>query len=98
MLHPDEKCTKTGSPVLKVLESKHPPLQNPTTLSTKDGVFEPYNKIPTKLPPLSVTQHVMETIGAKLSGAAGPGETDGKELKTWLLRYGISCSKGKLQI
>ena len=78
---------KPGLPVLDILKSKHPPLQNLSTLGTTDGVlFEPYSKTP-KLMPLSVTQDIVELAGAKLSGAAGPGGTDGEEIKTLLLLF-----------
>ena len=87
LLHPTDKCTKTGRPVLDVLKSKHPPLRDPTELGSEDGVFEPYPALP-KAMPLCITQDVVETVASKLSGAAGPGGTDGEELKSWLLWYG----------
>ena len=73
--------------MLEVLKSKHPPLRDPTQLGSEEGVFEPYPTLP-KAMPMCITQDIVETVASKLSGAAGPGGTDGEELKSWLLQYG----------
>ena len=59
VLHPDNVCTKSGRPVIEVLELKHLSLQNPCVLDTPDGVFEPYISVPTKLP-IKIIQNVIE--------------------------------------
>ena len=62
--------------MLKSFEIKASSTGNPTNLGTPDGVFKPYPKAPKPLP-LSITQDIVELGGAKLSGATGPGGTDG---------------------
>jgi len=44
VLCPDDLCTKTGCPVLEVLQEKHPKLQDAPILEGEDhsGVFETY--------------------------------------------------------
>jgi len=82
--------------VLEVLQSKHPAMREPPTLGDPDGVFEPYPSVPDIVPTV-VTSDIVKEVSSKLSGTAGPGGTDSKAIKTWLLRYGAEshtlCSK-----
>jgi hypothetical protein len=50
-LHPDDKCSKTGLPVIDVMRSKHPDLTVPSLNpdGSIDG-FEQYAKAPMSVP------------------------------------------------
>jgi hypothetical protein len=89
VLQPDDKCTKTGRPVLDVLRSKHPLMRDPAPdLTDRDrGSFEPYSSLPEAVA-IEITGDVVEKVALKLSGAAGPGGTDAVDLRNWLLRFG----------
>ena len=87
VLQPDDVCTKTGLPVLEVLESKHPALRDPPSVGEVDGAFERYEETPA-IVPVVISNDIVETVASRLSGAAGPGGTDAEDLKGWLLRYG----------
>ena len=52
-------CTKTGRPVLVVLETKRPNMREPLTLGTPDGIFEPHASVPVVVP-MVVTSDVVE--------------------------------------
>jgi hypothetical protein len=87
VLAADGVCTKTGRPVLEVLQGKHPELRDPVSVGEQDGAFEPYDATPTAIP-VDITAEVVETVATKLSGAAGLGGTDAVDLRNWLLRFG----------
>ena len=86
-LSPDDICSKSGTPVLEVLESKHPPLREPESIGGPGGAFEEYPKVPTTIP-LIISSDTVEEVAAKLSGAAGPGGPDSVALKAWCLGFG----------
>jgi hypothetical protein len=87
VLQPDDKCTKTGHPVVEVLRSKHPDLREPPSVGSETGAFEPYDVEPTAIP-VDITADDVESVATRLSGAAGPGGTDAVDLRNWLLRFG----------
>jgi hypothetical protein len=87
ILAADGVCTKTGCPVLEVLQGKHPELREPPSVGAENGAFEPYDEAPTAIP-VDVTAEVVEAVATKLSGAAGPEGTDAGDLRNWLLRFG----------
>jgi hypothetical protein len=87
VLQPEDACTKTGRPVLEVLREKHPQMKVQDLAAADRSNFEPYDCIPQPLP-VEITVDVVETVAARLSGAAGPGGTDAVDLRNWLLRFG----------
>jgi len=89
VLRPDDKCMKTGRPVLEVLQEKHPKLRDPP-LDTDDenGAFETYEEGAPAIVPVDITANTIESIATKLSGGAGLGGMDAVDLRNWLLRYG----------
>jgi hypothetical protein len=89
VLDADGVCSKSGRPVLEVLQAKHPELRDPTELGRADGAFEPYAKTPAAVPADIGGDQVAE-VAARLSGAAGPGGTDAVDLRNWLLRFGTA--------
>ena len=86
-LSPDGTCTKSGRPVMEVLQSKHPPLREPSNTGQPGGACEEYDQIPTTVP-LIVSTDTVEEVALKLSGSAGPGGLDSETCKAWLLGYG----------
>ena len=87
VLQSDDKCTKTGRPVVDVLQGKHPNLREPSSVGNEAGVFEPYGSVPTSIP-VDITAQDVESVASRLSGADGPGGTDAVDLRNWLLRFG----------
>jgi len=86
----DDKCTKTGGPVLNVLQDKHPALCNPPLASeTTDGAFESYEDGTPAVIPVVITAETVERVASKLSGTAGLGGTDAVNLWNWLLHFGM---------
>ena len=90
VLSPDDLCTKTGKPVLEVLESKHPEMREPLLDRSKDSesIFESYDAVPDAPVPLSITAETVETVADKLSGAAGCSGANAVDLCNWLMRHG----------
>jgi hypothetical protein len=89
VLQPADLCTKSGRPVVEVLREKHPDLREPPSVGAPDGAFEPYARGAPAVVPVDVTATTVETVAAKLSGAAGPGGVDAADLWNWLLRFGV---------
>ena len=75
--------SKTGKPVLEVLQSKHPPAVIPPVEELED-----YEVVPDMLE-LDITADTVTEVAAKLSGAGGPGGVDAIALQQWLLKYGV---------
>jgi hypothetical protein len=88
VLQPDDKCTKMGRPVLDILQEKHPKMRNQDLDGEHRSCFEPYARVSQPLP-VDITGEEVETVAARLSGAAGPGGTDAVDLRNWLLRFGL---------
>ncbi len=86
MLDPNDTCTKTGRPVLEVLQEKHP---DQRSAKLEGFPYESYNN-PPEMIPLSVTADHIERVAAKLSGSAGADGVDGADLCHWLLRFGAA--------
>jgi hypothetical protein len=90
---PDDICTKTGRPIIDVINEKHPPLRDPgEEIGRPDTPFEPYSTVPLPVP-LLVTPDLVEVVASHLSGSAGPGGTDSITLANWLLRYGEASER-----
>ncbi len=89
VLQPDDKCTKTGCPVLEVLQDKHPTLRDPQIADgAVDGAFEKYDEGAPSVVPVVILADMVKCIAAKLLGVAGLGGTDVVDLRNWLLRFG----------
>ena len=54
-----------------------------------DGAFEHYDGGAPAIVPVVITQDTVEEVASQLSGSAGPGGTDGEDLKGWLLWYSV---------
>ena len=81
VLQAKDLCTKTGKPVIEVLQSKHPSLQMP---NGRSNLFQ-MNDPPPEIIPLDITADTVKAVASRLSGAAGPSGTDAIELRNWLL-------------
>jgi hypothetical protein len=70
---PDDTCTKSGRPILDVIQEKHAPLRDPgDEIGWPDTPFEPYDAVPLPVP-LLVTPDLVEVVASYLTGSAGPG-------------------------
>ena len=85
---PDDPCTKTGQPVLQILQEKHPMPWEPTNLGTHGGDFEPYSNLPSCMGP-QVSSDIVEVVCSKMSRAAGPNGVNSSDLCAWLLQFGL---------
>ena len=87
LFKPDDKCTKSGCPVIDVLREKHPEAVIPS-----DGDFDAHPGGPECLeaPPVYCYEETVAKAAAKLSGGAGPCGVEGILLRNWLLRHGNS--------
>ena len=86
---PDDLDSKTGRPVLEVLQEKHPDLREPPDIGTATGSFEPVDDADWRKPiPVVITPDIVETVASRLSGAAGVDGVDSVEFRHWLLRFG----------
>ena len=91
VLHPGERCTKTGDRVLEVLRAKHPEAWTPTA-----ACLESYTGRPPKLTPVDITDDTVTAVAGRLSGGAGPGGTDSVSLQHWLLQFGAASAELRL--
>ena len=87
VLQPDDVCSKTGRPVLEVLQGKHPKMREPNLNDPNLKIFEEYPTVPQAVP-LDITAETDEKVASHLSGAAGPSGTNAVDLSNWLLRHG----------
>ncbi len=85
ILMPDEIDSTTGLTVEEILKSKHP------TAKTPDKLPE-YQNLPALID-INITADTVEKVSKNLSGAAGLGGFDSKELSRWLLQYGTRSEK-----
>ena len=77
----DDLDSKTGLPVLEVLQSKHPDAVIPSP-----EVLEDYASVPSFVI-LDITACTVEGVARQMSGGAGPGGVDSIALQSWLLRF-----------
>jgi hypothetical protein len=87
VLQPDDVCTKTGRPVLEVVQGKHPKMREPDLDDPQLKIFESYLTVPQAVP-LDITAETVEKVASHLSGAAGPSGRDVVDLSNWLLHHG----------
>jgi hypothetical protein len=94
VMMPDDLCTKSGRPIAEVLHQKHPEQRDPGDLiGQADTAFEPYTDGHPFTVPVMITDKVVETVAATLSGAAGSCGTDAVTLSNWLLCYGKASER-----
>ena len=87
VLDPDGPDTKTGERVAEVLAGKHPDLRMPDPAGSAAAIFAEQGPPPETIP-IDITAETVEKIAPRLSGSAGPGGTDAKALRWWLLGFG----------
>ena len=84
---PDDLDSKTGRPVINVLQGKHPNLRDPP-VGEENGAFEPYSIVPMPIP-LLMSDEVIQQVATDLTGSAGPSGIDSIMLQDWLFRWGV---------
>ncbi len=89
---PDDPCTKTGRPVIKVLREKHPDLREPDLESEDNISFEKYPCFPDPVPVQCDGLNV-ENIAKTLGRAAGLDSIDEAMAKVMLLNYGRASAR-----
>ena len=72
--NPNDLDSKTGRPVIDVLQTKHPSLRDPP-VGEENGAFEPYSTTPTPIP-LLISDKVIQQMATDLTGSAGPSGID----------------------
>ncbi len=87
LYRPDDNDTKTGKPVLEVLQSKHPNAVIPTV-----DHFDTYQNEPSSMGVFCYEEQVA-TNASRMRGASGPSSLDGFTLKGWLLRWGVRSER-----
>jgi hypothetical protein len=92
VLLPQDACTKTGQPVIEVLQSQHPDTRIPNLGDPDCIAFEHYNKGSTALP-MDCTSKDLEALALRMSGSAGPSSFGAVMLRNCLLWYGRASSK-----
>ena len=75
VLHPGDRCTKTGDQVMEVLRSNHPEARTPTAAS-----LDSYPNRPLDLTPVDITDDTVTEVAGRISGGARPGGTDSVSL------------------
>jgi hypothetical protein len=84
VLMPNETDPKSGDSVAEALASKHPEARTPDVCN-----LPTYSETPDFVD-VDITESVVQHVGSRLSGAAGPGGADAHALSHWLLNFGSS--------
>ena len=95
LFKPDDKCSKTGRPVIEVLREKHPEARVP---SEEDFDLHPGGPECFESPPIYCYEENVAKVAARLSGGAGPCGVDGIMLKNWMLRHGAHSENLRAEI
>ena len=85
VLHPTERCTKTGERVMEVLHTKHPEYCPPTAAS-----LDSYPDRPLEIVPVDITNDTVMAVAGRLSEGAGPVGTNSVSFQHWLLHFGAA--------
>ncbi len=83
VLLPQDACTKTGRPVMEVLQPQHPDTRIPNLWDPNCIAFEQYNEVPTALP-TDCTSEDLEALALRMSGSA-PRSFDAVMMRNCLL-------------
>ena len=94
VLLPEDPCTKTGQPVIKVLEGKHPDLRMPNLPDPNNISFEEYADGVPDVVPIDINEVDIESTASKIRGSVGPSSMDAAALSAYLLQY--ECALGEL--
>ncbi len=89
---PQDACTKTGQPVMEVLQLQHPDTRIPNLGDPDCIAFEHYNEVPRALP-MDCTSKDLEALVLRMSRSAGPSSFNVVMLRNCLLRYSRASSK-----
>ncbi len=92
VLLPQDACTKTGRPVMEVLQSQHPDTRIPNLRDPDCIAFEQYNEVPAALP-TDCTSEDLEALTLRMSGSADPSSFNAVMMRKCLLRYGRALSE-----
>ena len=76
VLHPGERCTKTGERVMEVLRTKHPEARTPTA-----SILELYPGRSPELVTVDITDDTVTMVAGRLSGGDGPGRKESFSLQ-----------------
>ena len=71
-----------------MLREKHPQIRQPELENVDWKSFEDY-PAPRRGVPVDCDQDIVQGMGGKLSGGAGPNSVDGEAFKRYLLKHGI---------
>jgi hypothetical protein len=92
VLLPQDACTKTGRPVMEVLQLQHPDTRIPNLGDPDCIAFEQYDEVPMALP-TDCTSEDLEALALRMSRSAGPNSFDDVMMRNCLLRYGRALSE-----
>ncbi len=92
VLLPQDACTKTGKPVIEVLQSQHPDTRIPNLGDPDCIAFEQYDEVPIALP-TDCTSEDLEALALRMSGSAGPSSFNTVMMRNCLLWYGRALSE-----
>ncbi len=97
VLLPQDACTKTGRPVIEVLQSQHSNMRIPNLGDSNCIAFVQYNEVPMVLP-MDCTSKELEALALRMSGSAVPSSFDAVMMRNCLLWYGKASSKLRLEM
>ena len=97
VLFPDDVDTKTGRPVMEVLEGKHPHLRVPDLSDPECSAFEEYPELPEAIP-MDFSEDDVTWVASKLSGSAGAAGPEAVEFRNWLLRFGAGSEALRVEM
>ena len=86
-MNPKDMDKKTLSPVIDILQEKHPNILIPNLDDEDWASFKDYDECLDSVP-VMCEQETVKEMASKLRGGAGPGSVDVSTLSMWLLRRG----------
>eukprot|EP00957_Ditylum_brightwellii_P060021 4556804-Ditylum_brightwellii.AAC.1 len=97
VLYPSDKCTKSGEPVIDVLQGKHPDTRVPDVTNPTCTAFEHYGKVP-EVTPLEFTQGSVAHVASLMRGSGAPIGLEATAISNWLLRFGVASEEIREEI
>ena len=91
MLFLGDAYTKTGRPVIKVLEEKHPAMHIQDLTYPECSSFEKYKQDPDVVH-LQISEEDLQWVATHITGAARPSGMDAMAFQRWILQLGISLA------
>ncbi len=95
LFKPNDKCPKTGRPVIDVLREKHPEARVP---SEDNFDMHPGGQECLESPPIYCYEENVAKAAAWLSGGAGLCGVEGIMLKTWMLQFGVHSKNLRVEM